>query len=178
MKRFRPALTILWLTVFFVGIAILFSNQFHAMGDFIAQRFGFKGLFVTTFLLDFLIQPFPPDIPLYSFVLSDSPFYLAVLGTGVASLCGAMAGYWTGRLLEYEGAIRFIGEKKYKQAHDLFMRHGMLAVMVAALTPVPFNVVCWSAGIFKMPFDRFLLSAVVTRVPRFFLVGWLALAMG
>jgi len=177
MKQIRPVITILGLSVFFLGIAIVFTPQFEIFGEWVMLHGGLRGLFVTTFLLDYAIQPFPPDIPLYSFILSGSPFFLTVIGTGIASVFGAVFGYWTGRLLEYEGAVKFIGKKRYGQAHQLFIDHGFMAIFVAALTPVPFNVVSWSAGVFKMPFDRFLLSVIVTRLPRFFLVGGLAILM-
>lgn len=173
-RRFHPVWTLLALSIFFLGIAIVFADQFEMIGLIILERFGLGGLFVTTFLLDYLIQPFPPDIPLYSFLLSGSPFYITVLGTGLASVLAAVCAYWTGRLLGYEGAVKYIGKGRYEQAHKLFMKRGMFGVVVAALTPVPFNAVCWTAGIFKMPFVKFLLSTIGARLPRYFLVGWLA----
>lgn len=176
-KTLRSVLTVAGLTIFFLAIAIVFADRFQAIGDIVLRHFGLIGLFVSVYFLDFIIQPFPPDIPLYSFLLSGSPFFLTVLGVGVMSALGGSTGYWVGRLLEYEGAIRFIGKKKYDQAHELFLNHGTLAVVVAALTPVPFNVVCWVAGIFRMPFKPFILTVLLARIPRFFLVGALALWM-
>lgn len=163
------------LTIVFLAIAIGFAPQFEVMGAWIVDRFGLPGLLLSTFLLDYLLQPFPPDIPLYSFILGGDGFWGVITLVALTSVVGGVCGYWTGRLLEYEGAIRFVGKKRYKQAVDLFHDHGVAAVVVAALSPVPFNVVCWSAGMFKMDFGKFLLSSIVSRMPRFYLVGLIAL---
>lgn len=174
--RYWKSLTIL--TVIFLGIAIFFAPQFELFGAWVIERFGLKGLLVTTFLFDYLLQPFPPDIPLYSYLLGGDGFWSVILFTGLMSVLGGTAGYWTGRLLEYEGAMRFIGKSRYKQAYDLFHQHGVLAIVVAGMTPVPFNAVCWSAGVFKMPFHQFILSAAAARLPRFCIVGLIAVGMG
>lgn len=178
LKKLHPAWSIGLLTVFFLAIALLFAPQFEAMGDWILERFGLPGLFTFTVLGDFLPQPFPPDIPLYSFILSGSPFWITTIGVGLMSVLGGVLGYWSGHFLQEEGAMKFIGRKRYRKAHELFEEHGFLAVLIAALSPVPFNVVCWAAGVFGMSFRRFLLSALFTRVPRFVLVGLIAVWMG
>ena len=45
-------------------------------------------------------------------------------------------------------------------------RYGAWAVGIAALTPVPFSVVCWVAGFVRLDFVRFAPMALL-RVPRF-----------
>ncbi|MBT4384728.1 DedA family protein [Candidatus Peregrinibacteria bacterium] len=172
MKKFYP---IIWLTIVFLVIAIVFAPQFDAMGQFVHDKFGMQGLFFTVFLADFTLQPFPPDVLLYSYVLSGSPIVLTWLLVAFGSALGACAGYGMGYFLQYEGALKFIGEKKYQQACDLFKNYGTAAVLIAAITPVPFNVVCWSAGIFKMDFRFFLPSVILARGARFVLVILLAL---
>jgi len=166
--------TLLALTLFFIGIALVFQDQFQWAGDAILARFGLPGLVVTITLLDYFLQPFPPDILVYSYVLSEGNIFLVAGLAGAASVLGGVFGYFTGWFLEHEGAAKFIKPSHYKQAHDLFENHGFLAVLIGALTPVPFNVVCWSAGVFRMPFHYFLISAIATRGPRFLLVALIA----
>ncbi len=42
---------------------------------------------------------------------------------------------------------------------------GVVAVVVAALTPVPFSLVCYLAGSLRMPLGIFFL-AILARIPR------------
>lgn len=165
---------ILALTAFFLAIALVFADFFETAGDLVVGKFGLGGVFLAVAALDFLIQPFPPDPIFYSFVLSGYPVWNGAFILGLASVCGGILGYMAGRLLQHEGALRFIKKSKYDKAHALFMRHGFLAVLIGALSPVPFNVICWMAGAFNMPSGRFIASALVTRVPRFFIVGAIA----
>jgi membrane protein YqaA with SNARE-associated domain len=167
--------TLVALSVFFLSIALLFEPQFTWAGEVILARFGLTGLLASITLMDYFLQPFPPDILVYSYVLSEGDVWLVAALAGLASVLGGVIGYFTGRFLEYEGAVKFIKPNHYEQAHDLFENHGFWAVLIGALTPVPFNVICWCAGIFKMPLRFFILSALVTRGPRFFMVGMLAL---
>jgi membrane protein YqaA with SNARE-associated domain len=48
----------------------------------------------------------------------------------------------------------------------LIDRYGYWAVALGALTPIPFSITCWSAGMLRLGFGRFLLVALL-RVPRF-----------
>lgn len=171
----KTVATLIGLTIVFLLIALVFEPQFRWVGDVIITRFGLPGLTLTIVLLDYFLQPFPPDILVYSYVLSKGDTVLVATLAGVASVLGGSFGYLTGRVLEHEGATKFIKPHHYKQAHDLFEKHGFWAVLIGAITPVPFNVVCWLAGVFRMPFAYFVLSAVVTRGPRFFIVGLIAL---
>jgi membrane protein YqaA with SNARE-associated domain len=175
LKKLTP---ILGLTVVFLAIAVFFSNEFNIFGHFVLDRFGLNGLMATVFLMDFALQPFPPDILLYSYVLSGSPLLQTWFLVSAASIAGSLGGYFMGFFLQYEGAMRFIGKKRYDAAHQVFVDHGVLAVLVAALTPIPFNVMCWSAGIFKMPFKYFLPSTILARGLRYALVAALAIGMG
>lgn len=167
--------TLVALTVFFLSIALLFEPQFRWAGEAVLARFGLSGLMGSIMMMDYFLQPFPPDILVYSYVLSEGNVWLVAVLAGLASVSGGVLGYFTGRFLEHEGAAKFIKPQHYDQAQDLFKNHGFWAVMIGALTPIPFNVICWCAGIFKMPFRFFVLSCLLTRGPRFFLVGMLAL---
>ncbi len=171
----KTLFTLLGLTVFFLAIALFFEPQFRWAGDVILARFGLRGLMGAIVILDYFLQPFPPDILVYSYVLSEGNIALVAALAGAASVFAGVLGYITGWFLEHEGAVKFIKAHHYRQAQELFENYGFWAVLIGALTPVPFNVICWSAGVFKMPFRYFLFSAVVTRGPRFFLVALIAL---
>ena len=59
----------------------------------------------------------------------------------------------------------------------LLKKWGLWTVVIAALTPIPFSIVCWFAGIYKMPYRPFFIGTLV-RFLRFalfyylFVIGW------
>lgn len=177
MKRYKAIYSLLLIAILFIAVAILLADQFEQFGQIIHERFGPMGIFATIYFLDVVIQPFPPDILIYSNILSESTFWITVSLGALMSVLGGITGYWIGRLLQYEGAIRFIGQRTYTKAHNLFVKYGFWAVLIGSLSPVPFNAMCWTAGVFNMPFRYFVVSVVVTRPFRYVLVGLLAIAM-
>jgi membrane protein YqaA with SNARE-associated domain len=174
----KRVLQFLVVIIFFTVLArvfIVLNHQFEAVGNSVVSRFGLPGLFGGVFLMDFVLQPLPPDLLVYSYVFAGSPVLKATLIAGCASVMGGLASYGMGYLLEEGGVDKYLGRKNYDKAHKLFVKHGVVAIVVAALTPVPFNVACWSAGIFGMPFRSFFISTVLARMPRFYIVAYVAL---
>ena len=45
-------------------------------------------------------------------------------------------------------------------------KYGIWAVIVAAITPIPFSPVCWIAGMLEMDYKQFLVASL-WRIPRF-----------
>ncbi|MCJ8277901.1 MAG: VTT domain-containing protein, partial [Bdellovibrionales bacterium] len=50
-------------------------------------------------------------------------------------------------------------------------RFGFWMVVLGALTPLPFSLTCWLAGIFKLPFQTFIVACAF-RIPRFVIYYW------
>ncbi len=139
----------------------------------LADRFGVVGFLTAGFLMDVIVQPIAPDTLIFAYsVLGLNYLKLALLG-GVASVLAGSFDYFLGHFLSEENIEKIVGKKKYKQAHNLFLRHGFGAVAIGALTPLPFSIVCYSAGAFKMPFQKFFFSIIITRLPRFLLIAYL-----
>lgn len=168
-----------------IGFFVLITIGFIAFGDETKQfiihavdRFGLLGLFGATVLMDTVIQPFSPDMIVFGYTALDQPLLITALVGGLGSVTAGVLGYGIGSLLEEEGIDDYVGRKNYKKIHNLFMNHGILAILIGALSPVPFSSVCWSAGIFKMPFRVFLISIFLTRLPRFLFIGYLGSIIG
>ncbi|MBN1544212.1 VTT domain-containing protein [Candidatus Woesearchaeota archaeon] len=63
------------------------------------------------------------------------------------------------------------GDKHLKKGQELFSKYGVYAVAVGAMSPIPYSAVCWTAGIYRMSYFKFILASIITRLPRFFLMG-------
>jgi len=81
-----------------------------------------------------------------------------VLGT--ASFIGGIMGYWIGRFLS---RIKFINKHvdKLVGSHKAFIEdHGAWAIVLAALSPLPYSTICWAAGVIKVDNIKIVLACL------------------
>ena len=155
---------ILLLIIVYLGKRFL-QNEFETLGLLFIEKFGIMGIFINVYWVDTLIVPVTPDLFLGILVTSGK---YQVPGIGlicIASVSGGLSGYWIGARL---GAWKFIQRftRNFQARGEyLFRRYGLGAVILAALSPVPFSTVCWMAGMFHMNFRKFA-WATLTRIPR------------
>lgn len=123
--------------------------------------------------------PIPPDVLLIALSLGrpDLAFWYAAVST-VGSVAGGAAGYaigyWGGRpVVEW-----LFGRSKVELVHRLFQKYEAWAVGIAGFTPIPYKVFTIGAGVFYVNFRVFILSSVISRGARFFLVAALLFAFG
>jgi membrane protein YqaA with SNARE-associated domain len=122
--------------------------------------------------------PIPPDALLLPMVLArpKKAWWLAFVCTA-ASVAGAVAGYFIGALL-FESVARPIlalygyGDK-FAEFAAMYNEWGAWIVLIGGLTPFPFKVVTIASGATGFNLLVFVLSAVVARGLRFFLVAGL-----
>jgi membrane protein YqaA with SNARE-associated domain len=165
------ALAMILLLVVGLGLLSLRHEQeLRGLTNDIFALLGLPGLFAILFISDAVFSPIPPDAVLI--VLSRTHYHehwiLLVLVIGLQSVLAGSVGYFLGR---WFGDARFgrlvLGRVRVQHA-ALIERRGVLAVAIAALTPLPFSLTCWAAGMLHMPFRRFLWPCWL-RLPRFIL---------
>lgn len=116
--------------------------------------------------------PLPPDPLLIAMAVADpsrAPFF-ALLCT-VASVTGAMLGYFIGKKGGRPVVYRMFKAERVQTAERLYQRYDVWAVGAAAFTPIPFKVFTITAGIANLRFWPFVLVSIAGRGGRFFLVG-------
>lgn len=154
----------------------MFEGLKHWAEEVVAD-YGYWGIFIVSFT-ESIIQPVPPD----PFITGGTAFGLtplyAALTAAIGSVFGGVVGYFLGRFLGEPVFKKFIGEKYYDRGEILFRRFGIWAVIIAAITPIPFKAVCWLAGIFEMPFWGFVLAAFIGRLPRFLFMAYFGQWLG
>ncbi|WP_191249678.1 YqaA family protein [Kordiimonas sediminis] len=127
--------------------------------------------------------PIPPDVMLIPMVLADraKAWRLATITT-IASVLGAVLGYLIGMFLFDSVAQPLLdlygyGEK-YQAFADYYDEYGILIVLVAGLTPIPFKVITIASGVAGLNPFVFILSAIPARGLRFYLVAGLLWKFG
>ena len=128
-------------------------------------------LFVTAFL-ESTISPIPPDpllIPM-GIMKPSSAIWFAALCT-LASVLGAVLGHRLGSQFGRPLLGRFVSESRIQSGEALFDKYGIWAVLVAAVTPIPYKVFTILAGVLNLDMKRFLIVSIIGRGMRFLSVG-------
>ena len=127
--------------------------------------------------------PIPPDAMLIPMVLADrrKAWFYATICT-IASVLGALLGYWIGYTL-YETIGRpIIAFYKLDTAMqgfiDDFNEYGLWIILIKGLTPIPYKLVTIASGVAGFALTPFILASIVTRGFRFFLVAGLLYRFG
>jgi membrane protein YqaA with SNARE-associated domain len=102
-----------------------------------------------------------------------------VVMTTLGSISGCAVLYSVGRR---GGAFlrKRLKEKRMKEMEDLYRKWGVWAVVIPSVLPppTPFKIFVLSAGLFRLPFVKFLLSVAVGRSIRYLMWGVLAVLYG
>lgn len=123
--------------------------------------------------------PIPPDVLLIPMVLANRAKWLRyALTCTIASVLGGLLGYFIGAVL-FDAIGRpildFYGYMdKFEDFQEAFNKWGLLIVLIfGGLTPLPYKVITIASGVTGLSLPVFILSSIVARGTRFFLVAWL-----
>ena len=134
-----------------------------------AESLGLVGLFVVS-ATEAAIQPIPPDLVAWPMALgADSLIHVTaiILFATLGSVLGSVGGYWLGSVAGDLLLTRFVSKSSIRRLELLMKRHGSLGVFFAALGPVPFKALAWTAGAASMPITPFIVSGAIGRLLRF-----------
>jgi len=146
------------------------ENTFLPYGEF--------GLFFIAFI-ESAFFPIPPDvilIPLAIIEPSLALYYAAVCTIG--SVLGAILGYQIGRKGGRPLVDKFVSKKRVKRIENMFKKHGAMAILLSAFSPIPYKVFTISSGIMKYDIKKLLGLSVIGRGARFFLEAFIILLFG
>ncbi|HXH71566.1 MAG TPA: YqaA family protein [Mariprofundaceae bacterium] len=124
------------------------------------------------------VFPIPPDVLLIALALGrpNLGLRLATFATS-GSVIGAIIGYAIGMLFFTsiaEPLLNFYGAMgQFTHVQQLFTQWGLLLVLIAGFSPIPFKVITIAAGTFGLSFPGFILASAASRGARFFLEGML-----
>lgn len=141
-----------------------------------------KILYFISFI-DSFISPMPPD-PFLAVITVINPkkWFRYAFYTMVFGVIGGLVGYAIGFFL-----FEFVGEplveiynfKESLQAlGQTFANNSFLSVLIAAFTPIPYQIFTVAAGLFKINILIFVLASVLGRGTRFLIVASLMRFIG
>ena len=128
--------------------------------------------------IEAIFFPIPPDVLLIPMILANiKRAWLYAFVTTITSVVGGLVGYAIGYLAYEQIAEPLLLSLGKQAAMNLFSisinENGFLIVLTAGISPIPFKVVSVMSGFTQMPVFVFLLSALLGRATRFFVVATL-----
>ena len=128
--------------------------------------------------IEAIFFPIPPDVLLIPMILANiKRAWLYAFVTTITSVMGGLVGYAIGYLAYEQIAEPLLLSLGKQAAINLFSNsineNGFLIVLTAGISPIPFKVVSVMSGFTQMPVFVFLLSALLGRATRFFVVATL-----
>jgi len=133
--------------------------------------------------LESSVFPIPPDIIMIPMILARPSRAFLIAGVAlVASVTGALLGYYIGAsLFDVVGKpmLEFYGKTDAaEQFNQRFQDWGAWAVLIAGVTPFPFKVITIMSGWTGLNLGVFIISSIIARGLRFFIVAALLWKFG
>ena len=150
--------------------------------DWSASRFAILWLSLISFL-ESSILPLPiQDLLLASMSLKNrsKAYYFATICT-LASVLGGVAGYYIGvfAMDQIGPLLANLGyESKLESAQIYFNTYGIVIILIAGFSPVPYKLFTISAGMMSMSLIPFVAFSLIARGARYFLVSFLVRKLG
>jgi len=141
------------------------------------SNFGLVGLALVSFT-ESIIQPVPPDllvIPMSLEAASNLELLAIFLVATISSVLGSLVGYAIGLYAGRPIISRFARPSISRRLDEILVRYGDKGVFVAAVSPIPYKLLAWTAGAGSMDLKPFVLAGIFGRGIRF---GLQALLIG
>ncbi len=126
--------------------------------------------------IEAIFFPIPPDILLIPMILANvKKAWLYACVATTMSVLGGLLGYVIGFLAYEQIAEPLLITLGKQSAMQIFSNsineNGFLIVLTAGVSPIPFKVVAIMSGFTQMPLYVFLVSALLGRSIRFFVIA-------
>lgn len=140
-----------------------------------ASRYALWALAMVAFV-ESSVFPIPPDVLMIPMILAAPSRAWLIAGVAlVASVLGGLAGYFIGAgLFDTVGrpVLEFYGKTDAADEFaQRFNNYGAWAVLAAGVTPFPFKVITIMSGWTGLSLPVFILSSIIARGLRFFVVA-------
>jgi uncharacterized membrane protein YdjX (TVP38/TMEM64 family) len=164
-----------------LAVANTFRSQLESIGRAFVTNFGLGGMTLGTLIADGFHFPVAPQFYMLLGIASGTPHLETFTAVAIGSLIGGGAGYLVGRQLRrFERLARWVERSSARFRHHLEGRNAYRGAVIATITPLPFSVLCYTAGLYHFSARAFALILIL-RIPKlvvfYYLVwlGWSAL---
>jgi membrane protein YqaA with SNARE-associated domain len=152
--------TLVGLALLVAGVVLLATfarESLMSVSRAFVEVLGGAGVALGFFLPDAFTVPLPNDVASMFGLAGGLSFWSVVAWASLGSLVGGSVGYLIGWKLGRTRVLRTFFEGRGRDVFGMLQRRGLVVVVVAAITPLPYSIACWAAGASQLPFRRFFL---------------------
>ena len=171
MVVLKTGLMLLAALAFFAGLVFTLKEPLIRVSGIFVEAVGAPGVFFGFFFPDGFTVPWPNDAFLMFGIQGGLPFWEVAAWASAGSLSGGSVGFVVGRKLKHTGWVRRLMARRGAEIHGLVARYGVIALALAAVTPLPYSLGAWACGALDMRFRTFFLVSLL-RIPRICLFLW------
>ncbi|GBF49624.1 putative cytoplasmic membrane protein [Leptospira ryugenii] len=143
------------------ALAFFFREPLVSYSANFVNQFGALGLFFGMLLSDSLPAFVPPDAFLVFAIGGNMSALETILSMSVGSILGGSLAYLIGKYLIPKFKFGRLFVLKFEDQLLPYMRkYGFWAVVIAALTPVPYSWMAYTVGTFRMTYLKFFLGSL------------------
>lgn len=168
-------------TILLIGVVLLalFLLNYSGFGESVSNflegqiaTWGYYGIFLAVVVLEFVPQPFVSALLPVSAGIFFHLDFVYVLGLAIlGSVLSNYFAYFVGRRYGDRFVPLLVSNKNYHNARKWFDRYGNKAILVLALTPLPYFPIL--GGVFGMKLREFTTCAIIPRILHFIIFSLL-----
>jgi membrane protein YqaA with SNARE-associated domain len=158
------------IVIFIILLSYYYSDFLKLFVSNFILTYGYFAVFVVSYLLDLIMQPFAPDLPIFVGISLFLDPFIVVFFAVIASILATITGYYLGLKFGSTGFKKVYGNKRYRDLRIKYNKYAFI-VPIAAFSPVPYVPICWISGSLRMNKFKFFIYAVIPRTLRLILVG-------
>ncbi len=140
-------------------VSFYFKEPLFRVASRFVEAFGGFGVAIGFFIPDAFTLPLPNDVATVLGLAGGLSFLEVTLWATGGSLVGGSVGFAIGRKLRKTAFVRRLFERRGGLVQNTMDRYGIVAVAVAAITPLPYSIFCWAAGAARISFRDFFIAS-------------------
>jgi membrane protein YqaA with SNARE-associated domain len=165
----------------FTNLPVQFTLNFMKLQEYLLKKSGSPAFAWIVFLLTVCESIFlfiPPEVFMTPPIVADKKRALAItIATSLGSLVGGAIAYMIGIWLFDSVGVwlinNFSSMAQFEMAQNLFIKYGLLVIIMTAVTPIPYKLLAICAGFMHYPVLIFLGVSAIFRTGRFAIIGYL-----
>ena len=170
IMRFVASLVMVCVVVALLGYVA--REPATALARKLVGDFDRLGMALGTLAADGAYFPVPPQFYMLLGIVSGTPAVPALTAICAASLVAGSGGYLIAKRLSQLGWLSRVTKQHRELLAQAFERYGYRSALIASVLPIPFSVLCYAAGLSRMPLS-FMALLGVCRVPKLLAFFWL-----
>jgi membrane protein YqaA with SNARE-associated domain len=167
LSNFIKVLGIIAIIVVVALLVNTFIIKIVEIPQFLIDNFPAPVVLVFFFLSESFLGMIPPDVFIL-WVTGMPDFYLWVLLLSLISYAGGFGAFYIGVLVRKIPKVKARAEIIYANHIHKIKKWGSIFIIIAAMFPIPYAIVCSLAGMMKFPVVR-LFYLGIFRIARFFI---------